>query len=224
MNDIITDEFIQAARDYSYLLENQYPRKPILKLIGDRYLLNKTQRVLLSRGIFMSDEVLKRKEKKTGNIKGEKLYIDGYNVLFTITNYLLGRIVFISNDGFVRDAGEINEKLQTEKLFYQSIVYLMDYLGKLKPGEIHFILDKPVPASERLVNHIAGMINKYSFKGKAWVVENPDAELIKISHSIIATSDSEIIDDTTCKVIDIPYKLLHNRFTPVIPDLSKILS
>jgi len=51
-NDVINDEFIKAARDFAYLMNQQYPRKAIQKLVGDRYLLNTYQRILLSRGIF----------------------------------------------------------------------------------------------------------------------------------------------------------------------------
>jgi len=95
---MITPEFKQAIQDYSQLLEKQYPRKQILKLIGDRYLLDKPQRTMLSRGVFLYRDVENRQYKKTVSIAGRILYIDACNVLFSIANYLLGRLVFLSND------------------------------------------------------------------------------------------------------------------------------
>ena len=47
----ISIDFKQAVIDYLYLLEKLYPHKAILKIIGDRYRLSKTQRSILFRGI-----------------------------------------------------------------------------------------------------------------------------------------------------------------------------
>jgi len=66
-NDIVTDEFTKALRDYAYLLNRAYPRKSILKIVGDRYLLNAFQRVMLSRGVFPDSDARVRigKTRKT---------------------------------------------------------------------------------------------------------------------------------------------------------------
>ncbi len=222
MNEIFTEDFTRAARDFSYLVENQYPRKAILKIIGDRYLLNKTQRVLLGRGIFRRDEVAGRALKKTVSISDVLLYIDTYNVLFILSNYLLGRIVFIGNDGFIRDAGEVYGKLHREKIFAEAIEYLLNYIRFSAPAEIYFLIDRPVSFSGELAEQLKNFIEENQIKGDARTINNPDRELIKITEGVIATSDSEILDKTECQVCDLPYLILNLKFNPELPDLRKI--
>ncbi|KPK87651.1 MAG: hypothetical protein AMS27_01975 [Bacteroides sp. SM23_62_1] len=222
MNEIITSDLKQAVKDFSYLIENQYPRKTILKIISDRYLLNKTQRVLLGRGIFKKDEVEQRVRKRTESIRDKLVYIDTYNVLFILSNYLLGRIVFIGNDGFIRDAGEVYGKLHREKVFLEAIGYLLDYLGYTIPAQTIFLIDSPVSFSGELAIELKNLLIEKKVSGDARTIHNPDAEMIKISEGIVATSDSEILDESACQLCDLPYLILNSRFSPELPDLRKI--
>ncbi|KKK81717.1 hypothetical protein LCGC14_2810640, partial [marine sediment metagenome] len=75
-NDIITDEFTRALRDYAYMLNRNYPRKSILKIVGDRYLLNTFQRIMLSRGVFPENDIRGRIRKTRRKIEGQELHID----------------------------------------------------------------------------------------------------------------------------------------------------
>ena len=154
MNEVTTKYFSHAVKDFAYLIDHNYPRKAIIKIIGDRYLLNKTQRVLLSRGIFRTDEIHARACKRTDSVKNELLYVDTYNVLFILSNYLLGRIVFISNDGFIRDAGEVYGKLHGEKVFFEAIDYLLDYIKQSETKEVHFFIDRSVSFSGELAEKL----------------------------------------------------------------------
>jgi len=223
MNEVITEDFSHAVKDFSYLIENQYPRKAILKIIGDRYLLNKTQRVLLNRGIFRRDEVQARTQKRTGSIRNIFLYVDTYNVLFILSNYLLGRIVFISNDGFIRDAGEVYGKLHREKVFFEAIGYLLNYIIHSTPAEVNFLIDRSVSFSGELAEQLRIFLDEKHLKGDARTVNNPDTDLIMLTDGVIATSDSEIIDETNCKICDLPNLVLSSRFNPRLPDLRELL-
>lgn len=223
MNEIITEDFSHAVKDFSYLIDNQYPRKAILKIIGDRYLLNKTQRVLLGRGIFRKDEVHARALKRTELIRDVILYIDTYNVLFILSNYLLGRIVFISNDGFIRDAGEIYGKLHKEKVFFEAIGYLLNFIRHSVPAEIHFLIDRPVSFSGELAVQLKTFLDEKKMRGDARTINNPDGELIKVAEGVIATSDSEILDETECNICDLAFLVLNFRFNPQLADLREIL-
>ena len=88
MTEVLTPGFIEAIKDYYLLLNKEYPQKEILKLTGNRYKLNRIQRILLYRGIFPDQLARSRKEKKTDLILNPCLCVDTYNVLFTISNYL----------------------------------------------------------------------------------------------------------------------------------------
>lgn len=224
MNDIFTDSFRQAIRDFSYLLENEYPRKAILKLIGDRHLLNKTQRTLLNRGIIKKKDAVNRFKKLAPGIKDSLLYIDTYNVLFIISNYLFGRLVFISTDGFIRDAGEAYGKLHREKVFQRAIELLMDFLEKTPPSEIIFYIDHPVAYSGELAEQLRKYLIYKNLKGNAFSVNNPDKELIIKNEGIIATSDSEVMNETICRLCDLPAMVLKSNYHLQLMDLREILS
>jgi len=223
MNEIFTEDFSHAAKDFLYLVDNQYPRKVILKIIGDRYLLNRTQRVLLGRGIFRKDKVHARALKRTELIRDVILFIDTYNVLFILSNYLLGRIVFIGNDGFIRDAGEVSGKLHREKVFYEAVGYLLNFLRNSAPAEIHFLIDRPVSFSGELAEQLKTFLNEKQMRGDARTINNPDSELMKVTEGVIATSDSEIMDKTECKICDLAFLILSFRFNPQLADLREIL-
>jgi hypothetical protein len=224
MNEIFSENFIQSIRDFSYLIENEYPRKAVLKLIGDRHLLNKTQRTLLNRGIVRKKDAVDRYKKSVHNIKDSVLFIDTYNVLLIISNYLLGRTVFISTDGFIRDAGETHAKINREKVFMRSVDYLMEYLVTAGPSEIVFYIDNPVSYSGDLAEHLRGCLKEKKLNGQAVVVNNPDKELMLKKEGIIATSDSEVMNGADCKICDLAAMVLNSRFQLQIIDLGEVVS
>lgn len=223
-NDIVTTEFIQSLRDYTYLLNRKYPRKSILKIVGDRYLLNSFQRVLLSRGIFPEQAVLSRMGKVTKNISGEEICIDTYNILFTISNYLLGRLVFISNDHFVRDAGEVYGKLHKDAVFKRAIDILVDFLVKKKVARVEFYIDKPVSFSAELAGNLREILRESGIPGDACLDKNPDAMLKALDRGIVASSDSDILDDTIRPVTDLAHLVLKDQYTLNLTDLGQLLS
>jgi hypothetical protein len=223
-NDIITDDFKKAARDFAYLMDQHYPRKSILKIVGDRYLLNTFQRILLSRGIFRKDDIQRRIHKTVRQIELQAVSIDAYNVFFTISNYLLGRLVFLSNDGFLRDAGEVYGKLHKDPVFPRAIAMTMEYLKKTGPSNVVFLLDKPVSYSAELARDLREYLGREMIPGDAQVDKNPDAVLIRKDSGIIATSDSDILDETGLPIVDLARLVLADNFTLDLPDLKSLLS
>ncbi len=222
-NDNITDEFIQALGDYEYLLNQQYPRKTILKIVGDRYLLNSFQRIMLSRGMFPKNDIDERIRKTGKLIAGKDLYIDAYNVLFTLSNYLLGRLVFIGNDHFVRDAGEAYGKPNEEPVFTRAIELCIAYLLKSKPSSVEFLVDKPISYSAVLAGQLRELIADAGLQGDARIDKNPDAVLIRQSHGVVVSSDSDILDNTELPVLDLAHLILEDNFELDLPDLGKLL-
>jgi hypothetical protein len=195
-----------------------------LKIVGDRYLLNTFQRILLSRGIFPEDAVRSRIKNTTESITGREIHIDTYNVLFTISNYLLGRIVFISNDLFIRDAGEVYGKLHKDPVFTRSIDLLAGYLSKVKAGHVEFHIDKPVSFSAELAGSLRETFSQSGISVSANLEKNPDATLIRLNSGIVATSDSDVLDETAMPVTDLAHMVLKDRFTLKLPDLGRLLS
>lgn len=222
-NDIITDEFTLALRDYTYLLNKDYPRRSILKIIGDRYLLNTYQRILLSRGIFPDSDVRKRISKTTTEVGGQELFIDAYNVFFTICNYLLGRMVFIGNDHFVRDAGELYGKPHDDPVFAKGIEFCLNCLSKRKPARVEFILDSPISHSAELAGSLRVLLAGIGIDGDAQIHKNPDSRLIQQDSGVVVSSDSDILENTGQPILDLAHLVLADSFELQLPDLGSLI-
>lgn len=222
-NSLRSAEFLKGLCDYYYLINRNFPEKGTLKLVGDRYRLNGDQRTILYRGITSEKKANQRKDRLTADPGNKYLLIDGYNVLFTILNYRLGRITFISNDHIVRDAGSLHGKIREENLFLESLDLLFDYFAEFKPAFVHFYIDSPVSLSNFHSQRINEKIIRNKISGICEIVKSPDQCLKKNQKGIIVTSDSVIIDKTSNPIIDLPHLVLKSRFRARLYDLNKIL-
>ncbi len=209
----------QAAEEYLWILSNGYPQNAALKLVGDKFMLPRDMRQVLYRGVI-SDKLAEIRRKKIANIeKGDLVLIDTYNVLFTVNNYLLGRPLFISNDGMLRDAGEMRGRIINKPQFTRSISLMLEVL-QMWPGAtyVHY-LDEPVSHSGRLSIELSKDMVQMGIEGDAHTVKSPDQCLIEKQSDGICTSDGGIIDQYEGKVIDLPRFLLQQYFQPDIPEL-----
>lgn len=222
---MITDAFKDALTDYYYLLNKNYPGKETLKLVGDRFRLTGVQRTVLFRGISSKENALNRKAKliPLENLKEKILYIDGYNVLFTMMNYLLGKAIFIGNDGILRDSGENYGKIENETTFYQSANLLMDFIHKNAPREVAIYLDTPVSNSSSHLDRLEKQVQQKKIKGKIHLTREVDQQLRQINDGAIATSDSQIIDCTAGKIIDLARSALETTYGITILDLGSLI-
>ena len=84
---VLRDHFIKAAKDYFYLAQKGYPPRGFLQLVGDRYELTSLERTMLYRGIAPGIIAEQRKQKLSGldAIQNQELFIDGFNVILTIS-------------------------------------------------------------------------------------------------------------------------------------------
>jgi hypothetical protein len=221
----IREQFYTAAKDYLYLLENGYPVKSIVKLVGDRYELSSAERVLLYRGLIKKEKLSVRSKMKCRDIpKHSKLYIDGFNVIRTIGSYLNGNFVFRSMDGFLRDVSELHRKALKREVLERSLRLVLDYLEKFFPREVIFYFDKPVSHSGKTTQFTNTEIKNRNLNGGAFMVFSPDRELKNVVNGIICTADSAIIESAKVPVFDLPSAVLTDRFSPAIFSLYDIFT
>ena len=224
MTYVADQEFTSACRDYFYLIDKNYPERGSLKIVGDRYRLSGDQRTILYRGISSGKRSALRRGRLTEVKKQiDTLVIDGYNVLLTIMNYRMGRIMFISTDNILRDAGSLHGSIRQEDLFIECAGMLMDYLAKIKPAYLEFFLDAPVSHSERHAALIRDAIRNRSLHGNCSVVRSADHEMKVAAKGIIATSDTVIIESSDSQVADLSFYVLSDFFNPVFFDLNEII-
>ena len=214
-----------AIKDYVYFLEEKYPQKSVLKLIGDRYKLTGSERAMLYRGITTNENCKQRSLKLIRKISGNnnELHIDTFNQVYTISSYLNGDMVFIGNDGFLRDASEIHGKIIRTELLERSIDLILQYLENTNIKDLTFYLDKQINRHKQ----VAGIINKkllnFKLSIQTEISEKVDNILIKTETGIIASSDSQIIDKSKLKIFDLALHILEFHFNPKIIDLRSFL-
>jgi hypothetical protein len=220
---VITPRFKEAARDYLHMLERDYPRRPLLKLIADKFQLDRVQRNLLLRGIAPRALSATRAEKRTELIAGQKVYVDFYNIFFTICNYYYGATLFICTDSYLRDCGEMYGKIREESQLRKIIDLILSFLKDSRPEESIFILDSPVSSSGDTAGYLNRELSSKDLSGRAYTTKSPDHELKKINDGIIATSDSIIIEKTPASVYDLSYFILIRHHQPEFLNLNHLV-
>jgi hypothetical protein len=218
---MISENFKYARRDYLFLLEKKYPQKGIIKLIGDRYALSGTERTMLYRGLTTKENIAHRKQKKAyvKELRGSELVIDGYNVMITIGNYLNGNAVFVSSDGYLRDAAEMHGKVFRKVLMENVLNILLDDIIYLRIKKCRVFFDQPVSRSGELAIRVSMLMKEKGIIGEAMTADSPDYKLKQASKGLIATSDSSIIDNSQVKVFDLARHVIHHNFKPKFLDL-----
>jgi len=214
---------MEACRDYAYMVNRLYPERGAIKLVGDRYRLTRDQRTVLYRGISSREKSELRKSRLVQEIKGLTLAVDGYNVLFSLLNYRLGRFTFIANDNFLRDAGSLHGRLRDEKTFQDCLSQLIDFLVSRQPARVDVFLDSPVSHSERHAQMIREMLASYCLLGECQVLHSADFALKHFRHDVLATSDTVIIERAERPVADLPRMILEKYYNADLIRITDLL-
>lgn len=222
---MLSENLAQAIRDYRYLLNRNYPQKSTTKLVGDKYQLNREERSILYRGISGESPAELRRSKRSNQLTGYRVLIDTYNILFTLSNYLNGRPVFISDDGYLRDAGELRGRISKKKQLGEILNIIFRFLNGNKEHEYLLLVDQPVSNSGKLASEINEFLSRNSIMGNASTCDSPDYIIIsQASYDDIAcTSDSVIIDSVKSPVFDLSFHLLKQNFNIEVIDLSDFI-
>ncbi len=220
----LDEAFIGAARDYRMLLDKEYPIDASLKLVGDRYRLSHNGRMMLYRGI------LSRGASQTNLAKlvrspweGATLSIDGYNILFTLTNYMHGHPMFIASDGFLRDVGGAHGRIADHRGFERMAQLTVDMLAGLALGTITFFLDAPVSSSGRQAGFLREAFAGRGINAEVCLENGVDHRLAYWEGELIATADSAIIARTGAHVFDLARYILERQFRAHFPQLASFL-
>lgn len=231
MNLFDRDDFQRAVRDYRWLLDRGYPEKPVRKLVGDRYRLSKDHRMVLYRGVFSSEtarlNAAKRIEREElsaepGGPGGfPSLTVDGYNVILTVMNYLLGKTLFISDDGFVRDIGGMHGRIYDTGSFRRAAGLVLGYLaGEQLTSEM--VIDRPVYNSGRHRRIIEEEASQKGGVSRIVAAESADRYLQELDRGTAATSDSAVLGRAEVAVFDLAAAVIRARFEPELFDLRTV--
>ena len=184
-------------------MDRGYRRHTALNFVCGHYRLGKKQRNLIVRSVYSAQEIKDHRKRLTPieKIRGEKVVIDGFNVLIG-AECVLGRgPVVEAQDGFHRDSlglcGRYKPSLYTEP----AIERILALLKKHEPKSVLFLFDSQVSKSGELVALIRRKMGETGLEGDARTAPNVDYE-IKQLNRMTATSDTAIIEKVK-RVVDL---------------------
>lgn len=216
-------DFIEAAKDYCYLLDRGYPQRGFLSLVGDRYKLTNRERSMLYRGLASREQVNRRKQKIITEYDGRsKLCIDGFNVITTVSSYLLGLPLFISLDEFLRDASQRRGKLEENIKMEEAVQLIAGYLQETKVASVDVYLDEAGEITGKVQSLILAETQKLFIDCNILISKNVDKALMTVNDGMVCTSDSEIIDHAPGRIFDLAFFVLHHFYHPELMDLRNL--
>lgn len=152
------------------------------------------------------------------------LLIDGYNVLGTIMSYLLGRQLFIANDGILRDIGAFHGTLSCKQTALEQAITLLAQtcLCFFNGFSIKVFLDEPVSQSAHHKILVVTIFKKYYMHPDVEIIHSADFGLIHAKGGILCTSDSVILNTTQHMILDLPRLVLEHSFHAHIPHIDDL--
>ncbi len=189
------DSLVQAAADARYLLSRGYPRERVLRVTGDRWDLDATERHLLRRGVFTPTEAQARKERliTLADCLERMVGIDGHNVLITLETALVGGQLLLADDGIVRDVAGQGSNFRPGPVTFQAAELMIQSLVRARVDSVQIFLDAPISKSGELAAKLRDMISLAGLSGEAHAVAVPERQLQK-HDGPVASSDSVLID------------------------------
>jgi hypothetical protein len=185
----------QAAANFRYLLNRGYPRAASLALVGNRYDLSRPARQLLHRGVF-ADAVAQARRAKLrllSTLAGLPLALDGHNVLITLESALLGRVLVVADDGFIRDVAQLSRAYRDSLATRQALTLLAAYVSRHHPGPLTILYDAPMKRSGELAELTRQIFAAQGLAAQARAEPVPERELVDFEGAL-ATSDTHLID------------------------------
>ncbi len=184
-----------AATDIRYLLDRGYPHKSAVGFVCSHYRLDDEARHLLSRTVLSKEVAAKRRAKflPCDALKGERLVIDGYNIIIGMESILLKK-AYVCDDGVIRDIRGVFRNFKVSALTEKAIELIMVFLKEKNPAYVCFLLDSQISKSGMFAGMLHEKLRYYGINGEAKTSRHVDFDL-KASGDIVATSDGVVIDD-----------------------------
>jgi len=194
-SDAVLPILREALDDYCLLLTKDYPPTASLKLVGDKFELTTRQRNLLMRSSCSDSERVSREAKVLlpDALKGEVVFVDGFNLLIAVESALSGGFVFVGRDGCFRDLSSIHGSYKRVAETQEAILLVGQALSQLAVGRVQWFSDKPVSNSGRLKSLVLELAAEHAWDWHVDLLFSPDAEL-KARNGITITTDAVILD------------------------------
>jgi len=184
-----------AAADLCWLLDRDYAARSALELVGNRHNLTSRQRMAVSR-YACSEEDVRRREKlhvELAQLRGQELWLDGYNILTMLESALAGGVVLLGRDGCCRDIAGIHRRYRKVNETISALGLVGETALALGVSVSRWWLDKPVSNSGRLKTLILETASENGWNMEVELTFSPD-HVLSHTDQIIATSDGIVLD------------------------------
>jgi len=201
-------KLLTAQEELRYLLDRGYPIKSAATFAGNHHQLTARQLLAVTRCTSSAQSLLNRQAKRLSpeDIAGQTVYIDGFNLMIGLEVALSDGMLFIGQDGCIRDLAELRGTYRLIPQTETAIEIIRDTLEALRTAKAVFLLDEPVSNSGRLKTKILSA--DWPFPVDARIVRSPDAELKRLP--FVITGDAIILD--ACESwFNLPAYILENR-------------
>ena len=184
-----------ASHDLCWLLDRGYAARSALELAGNRYSLTSRQRMAVSRYACSCEDVQRRQQLRVepGQLRGQELWLDGYNVLTLLESALASGIVLPGRDGCCRDIAGIHRRYRKMNETLPALQLIGETALAWGVSLCRWWLDKPVSNSGRLKTLILETAEAAGWKMEAELTFSPD-HVLSHTDQIIATSDGIVLD------------------------------
>lgn len=184
-----------AASELSWLLTRGYKPASSLKLVGDRHALTERQRAAVSRCSCADDVARVRRARALPpeQLRGELLWIDGFNVLTTLEVALSGGVVLLGRDGALRDIAGVHGSYRRVSESARALELCALELRALGVRTCRWLFDRPVSNSGRLAARLREHARANALAWEVELVANPDP-LLAASDAVVASADGAVLD------------------------------
>ncbi|NOZ82245.1 MAG: DUF434 domain-containing protein [Euryarchaeota archaeon] len=207
----------QAVCDYRFLLNRGYSRSSALRVVTERYRLRAEQRNLLLRSVFSEEECRRRRRVKlsAADVAGERLLVDGYNLLITVECWKLGMPVLRCDDGFLRDFRGVYGKYRAQPCLTRSALEsIFSTLRRLEPESVLMVFDSMVSRSGELCSWINRL--ETGLRLVAETARSPDA-VLRSEQGVACTGDTAVIDGCSA-VLDLAAEVIPHAYPLSMPE------
>ena len=185
----------RAGYDLQFLLDRAYPKSSALEFVGNRYQLEKQERMILYRALFPKNKVLLRKAKlvKLKDFKGNRVILDGYNITITLESALKNNLMIFCNDSFVRDISGVFRKFRPSPLTEEAWNKIGTLLKNYSPREIVVVFDSPMSQSGQFAKMVWQWLKNFGLNAIVELSKTPERSMLEMK-GIHCSADSFILD------------------------------
>lgn len=187
--------FKEAVDDLCYLLTKNYAAGAALELVGNRHQLNQHQRMAVQRMSVSDQEIAQRKRSacSASALKGQKVTIDGFNLLILLESAISGAYIFRGRDGLYRDIASVHGTYKRVIQTPEALRLAGNALQGLGVLQVTWLLDAPIAHSGKLKAFLYHVSEENGYYWQIALVNNPDKMLIT-TQDIVVSSDGWVLN------------------------------